>query len=276
MFHYSVCASEGAALHEPVLFRGSYPDAFVFAKSLGMKGVEIHLRDASCVDRDALRRSSEETGVCVSAIATGLAKRIDGLSLISDDADMRRAAVERIKGHLDLAAEYGCPVVIGSMRDNIPEPALREQCLSRLEEAMLACVDYIAGKSCSIVFEAINRYENNYFNSAAETLEFIERIGSPQVKVLLDTFHMNIEEQNMADAIRLLGDQLGHIHFADNTRRFPGHGSIDFAAVMRALQQIDYQGWVSMEFLPLPDEDTAIRTGINYIRALESAISTRA
>ena len=273
MFQYSVCASEGAALHEPVLFRGSYPDAFAYAKSFGFTGIEIHLRDASCIDHDALRRSSEETGVRIAAIATGLAKRIDGLSLISDDPEMRKTAVERIKGHLDLAAEYGCPVVIGSMRDNIPSPALREQSLTRLEEAMRACLDYISGKSCSIVFEAINRYENNYFNTAAETLDFVDRIGSPQLKVLLDTFHMNIEEQNMADAIRLLGDKLGHIHFADNTRHYPGHGTIDYASVLRALRQIDYRGLVSMEYLPLPDEATATRVGFDYIRALEQAVA---
>ena len=61
--------------------------------------------------------------------------------------------------------------------------------------------------------------------------------------------------------------------FADNTRHYPGHGTIDYASVLRALRQIDYRGWVSMEYLPLPDEATATRVGFDYIRALEQAVA---
>ena len=116
MLNYAICASEGAALHEPVLFRGSYTDAFAYAGGLGYKGLEIHLRDAAAADAGALAQASAATGVRVAAVATGLAKRVDGLSLIDDDKAGRRAAVQRLKGHLDLAARFGCTVIIGSMR----------------------------------------------------------------------------------------------------------------------------------------------------------------
>ena len=273
MFKYSVCVSKGAALHEPVLFRGDYEEAFKFAKILGVNGIEIHLRDARTdVDREALLNYSQETGVAIAAIATGLAKRIDGLSLISDDAEMRKAAIDRIKGHLDLASDYGCPVVIGSMRDNIPNAEKRSLYMGRLRDAMLDCAEYIAEKNCFIVFEAINRYENNYFNTGAETLEFVKDLGSDKVKILLDTFHMNIEESSMEEAIILLGDYLGHIHVADNNRHYPGQGAINFKQVMKALKAINYQRWVSLEYLPVPDEQSSAEKGFAYLKEVERSL----
>ena len=275
MFKYSVCASKNAALYEPVLFRGTYENAFAFAKELGATGIEIHLRNAKTdVDRTALLKCSQKTGIPVAGIATGLAKRIDGLSLITDDSNNRKAAVERIKGHLDLASDYGCAVIIGSMRGNLPTDTYkRTLCMSRLRSAMLECADYIADKNCFIVFEAINRYENNYFNTGSETLEFVNNLGSNKVKVLLDTFHMNIEETDLAAAIELLGDKLGHIHFADNTRHYPGHGTLDFLTIMGALKNINYQNWVSLEYLPLPDEHTSASRGLAYIKGIEKALT---
>jgi len=273
MFRYSVCVSKGAALHEPVLFRGDYSDAFTFARDLGVGGIEIHLRDAKTdVDRAKLLECSQKTGIAIAGIATGLAKRIDGLSLISDDQEVRKAAVERIKGHLELASDYGCAVIIGSMRDNIPGADKKPLCMSRLRDAMLACADFIEDKNCFIVFEAINRYENNYFNTAAETMDFVDTLGSDKVKVLLDTFHMNIEESSMEDAITLLGDKLGHIHFADNTRRYPGSGALNFQRIMNALNSIHYQNWVSMEYLPIPDELSSAQKGFSYLREAENAV----
>ena len=274
LFRYAVCASEGAALKEPVLYRGSYPDAFEYVRSIGGQGVEVHVRNAATADRDALHRASEKTGVAVSGVATGLAKRVDGLSLVDDDPVRRAEAVSRVKGHIDLAEEFGCTVVIGSMRDNIPSPERREETLTRLYEGMVECAEYISGKNCSIVFEAINRYENNYFNTAEETAAFVDRIGSPQIRVLLDTFHMNIEERDMSAAIRLLGDRLGHFHLADNNRWYPGQGTIDFRASLLALHEIGYKGYLSCEYLPLPDEKTAAAKGLAYMLALDSALET--
>lgn len=268
MLNYAICASEGAALHEPVLFRGSYTDAFAYARDLGYKGLEIHLRDAAAADAGALAQASAATGVRVAAVATGLAKRVDGLSLIDDDKAGRRAAIERLKGHLDLAARFGCTVIIGSMRANVPSPDRREECYAVLADSIKYLADYIADKNCTIVFEAINRYENNYLNNAAETADFIDRIGSDKVLMLLDTFHMNIEERDMCAPLRDYAKYLGHIHFADNTRWYPGQGQIKFEAIVRTLEEVGYDKWVSMEYLPLPDEATAGRKGMEFLRGL--------
>jgi sugar phosphate isomerase/epimerase len=155
-------------------------------------------------------------------------------------------------------------VIIGSMRGNIDRPARRNVIVERLADALQEITAYAADKRCSVVLEAINRYENNYLNTAAETAAFVERIGSPKLGVLLDTFHMNIEESNNHAAIRAAGARLKHFHIGENTRWYPGHGQIDFRAILQTLRDIGYVGWISMEYLPQPNEIEAARQGARF------------
>ena len=104
------------------------------------------------------------------------------------------------------------------------------------------------------------------FNTAEETLAFINTYGLSNTYVHLDTFHMNIEEADMAKSIRSCGDKLGYIHFADSNRLYPGAGHIDFAPVMKALAETAYAGSLSVECIPLPDSRTAALMGIKAMR----------
>ncbi|MDR1931895.1 MAG: sugar phosphate isomerase/epimerase [Spirochaetales bacterium] len=269
MFQYALCASPGAALHEPVLFREDFDKLFPKAKELGFGGVEIHLRDAADADADMLEKLSRASGVKVAAIATGLAKRIDGLTLIDTDEAGRRRAIQRLKGHIDLAARFGCPVIIGSMRGNLPSGDAASEAYRLLAASIRELADYTGSKNCSIAFEAINRYENNYLNTAAETAAFLKEVNSEKVGMMLDAFHMNMEETDMHAALWEHRDKLLHVHLADNTRLFPGSGSLDFKALLRTLRQCGYGGWLSMEYLPLPDEETAALWGIEYMKGIE-------
>jgi len=93
----------------------------------------------------------------------------------------------------------------------------------------------------------------------------VRRVGSPNIKVLLDVFHMNIEELSIAAAIRTTGDKLGHLHIADSNRLAPGMGHVDFAEIAAALSDIGYQGWVSGEHLSLPDSFAAAKQTRSFI-----------
>lgn len=272
MLRTALCASEGAAMGEPVLFRGRLEDAFTRAKELGFDGVELHIRDVSQVDVQQLFRQREKTGMDVAAIGTGLAARVDGLSLVDANETGRRQAIERVKGCIDLAAEFGCCVIIGSLRGNIEELGGKEESIERLRYSMLELADYIGSRDCFLVFEVINRYENNYFNTVQETAAFVRELGMEQVKVHLDTFHMNIEESNGLRAIKEVGKELGHFHLADNTRWYPGQGQIDFLSILRCLEEVGYRGWMGMECLPRPSEKEAAARGIAYIRDLQKKL----
>lgn len=265
MNQYSICVSENAALNEPVLYRGSLESAFEYASQIGVQGIEIHVRDAKSINPEKLLKASIRSNIKVSAIATGLAKRIDGLSLIDDDLSMRKAAIQRVREHLDLAQILSCPVIIGSLRSNIPSQEKAEEYRKRLRDALCALDDYITDKNTFVVLEAINRYENNYLNTAEETVSFINSCNAKHIKLLLDTFHMNIEESDFEKPIEQYKDYIGYIHLSDNTRHYPGSGMINFQKILSTLRSINYSGWLGLEYLPIPNERDAAIYGYTYL-----------
>ncbi len=106
----------------------------------------------------------------------------------------------------------------------------------------------IAG-DCGVDYclEVLNRFEGYLLNTAAEAKKFVEEVDTPAVKIMLDTFHMNIEEDSITDAILLAGDKLGHFHVGENNRRLPGKGGLNWHAVGCALRSIGYDKAVVME-----------------------------
>ena len=116
-----------------------------------------------------------------------------------------------------------------------------------------------------LALEAINRYEQDYLNNLQDTTRLIDAIGAPNIKVHADIFHMNIEEASITDSLYRCRDYLGHIHFADNNRMYPGGGGIDFKEIFRTLRSIDYRGGVSIECLPKPDGKTAAIRAYQYL-----------
>jgi D-psicose/D-tagatose/L-ribulose 3-epimerase len=95
--------------------------------------------------------------------------------------------------------------------------------------------------------EVVNRFEQYLLNTAAEGVDYVKCIDSPNAKILLDTYHMNIEEDTIADAIETAGSYLGHVHLGENNRKTPGYGHIPWAELANALKKINYQGWMVME-----------------------------
>lgn len=118
------------------------------------------------------------------------------------------------------------------------------------------------------LYEFLNRYETNLFTNVAGALEFLKPLRTQNVKLLCDLFHMNIEESDIAAAMRLAGDKVGHVHFADSNRRAIGFGHTDMPPVIAALKDIGYTGYLSAEILPLPDEETAAKQTIESFKRL--------
>jgi sugar phosphate isomerase/epimerase len=119
-----------------------------------------------------------------------------------------------------------------------------------------------------IALEPLNRYETSLIARVSEGLDLIAQIGADNMGLLLDTYHMNIEEPIIEDSIRTAGDRIFHFHVADSNRWYPSAGHLDFRSVLDALFETGYQGYVSGEFMPLPDPDTAGERAIAYLRQL--------
>jgi sugar phosphate isomerase/epimerase len=134
-------------------------------------------------------------------------------------------------------------------------------------ESIGECAELAESLGSVLLLEPNNRYETNFANSAEDGLRILEEVGNPNLKLLLDTFHMNIEEANIPGAIQKAGDRLGYIHFADSNRQAPGRGHIDFDEILRALARINYSGVIAAEILPLPDDARAMQEAGAFLRS---------
>ena len=251
----------------PVIMGGDPARQIGLAAGLGYDGVELHWGSPAEIPLAVIADACEAHGIRVAAFATGRAYVRDGLHLIDVNDRIREAAILRVQQFIDAAAPFQAKVMIGCIRGNIPEYLDREAALDRLAEAVHRLASYGETRGVGLIFESINRYENNYLNTAAETAAFLRRYQLPNTKILLDTFHMNIEDPSLPESIQSCGDLLGYVHVADSNRWYPGAGHLEFGPVFAALKSIGYTGSISAECLPLPDSMTALRNWIEGVRS---------
>jgi sugar phosphate isomerase/epimerase len=263
-FAVSPCAASFA----PLLFAGRLEEAIQTAVDLNLDCLELSVRDPTSASAGQLRAAIAGVGLTVSAIATGQACLADGLCLASSDEGTRTKAVERFSSLVVLAAQLGADVILGGVRGRLGgSGAERERRRSATVDAIRTCVDVAASSQVSVMLEPINRYETDFIHTVDEGLALIEEIGSPALRLLLDCFHMNIEELRLPDAIRRAGDRLGYVHLADSNRQAPGQGHVNFGEVFEAIEEIDYVGPIVAEILPLPDDLTAARNAAEYLHS---------
>jgi len=263
-----VATASGPTGFGPMLFPGRVREAALVSRELGFEGLEISMRSPAELGRRELEDLLNETGLRLAALSSGRAFLQDGLSLTDPDEAGRARAVQRIVELAEHAAAFDVPLIVGLVRGKAPADGDLEAAVGRFVESMQECADRTVAAGGRFVVEAINRYETPLLNTAAETVAAVERMGRPAVGVLLDVFHMNIEEASIGAAVRATGAHLGHFHIVDSNRRAGGMGHVDFAEVAAALHDIHYQGWLSAEILPLPDDRAAAEQARRFAAAI--------
>jgi 5-keto-L-gluconate epimerase len=267
--------SPAAGPFAPILFAGRLEEGIDALGEMGYDAVEISLRRPSEIDPAWLEGVLAKHDLTVSAIASGRMFYEGGLSISSPERETRRAAVEQLKEHVGFAARLGSALVVGGVRGTLPRDATADTLRKHAQEALREVAEEASARGVQLLLEPINRYETNFLNTAEEALAFIEEGGLEGVKLLLDTFHMNIEEVSIEGAIRLAGPRLGYVHLVDSNRRAPGCGHTDFGPVLDALLKCGYTAYLGMEVLPWPDDPGAARLGVENTRKLVSEVVDR-
>lgn len=250
----------------PFVFHEGLANGMEIAAKLGFDAVEIFPPAANAIDEADLQGLLDRHSLQVAAIGTGAGWLIHGWSLTSPDATVRQRARDFIRAVIDVAEGFGAPAIIGSMQGRIEGDTTREQALTWLAEGLEELGDYAASHGQVVLYEFLNRYETNLFNRVAPTVEFLSGLQTRGVKLLADLFHMNIEEADLAQAIRAGKDWIGHVHFADSNRQAIGLGHTRIEPVIAALGEIGYTGYLSAEIFPLPDALTAAQKTIESFR----------
>jgi sugar phosphate isomerase/epimerase len=270
-YRYGIAISPQPTSFGPLLFAGRLAEGLRRAAEAGFSVIELSLRSVDGVDADALAGMLSEHNLSLVAIATGQSCIHDSLCLCDPSLQVREATVERLSSIIRLASRFNSAVVIGGIRGRLAgTPAEQSQGRAGAVEAIRECARIAAAHHVLLLIEPINRYETNFVNSSAQGLALLDEVGDPSVKLLLDTFHMNIEEPDINGALQTTGDRLGYVHVADSNRYAPGQGHIDFLSVLHTLAEIGYEGPVTAEILPVPDDMTAMRQAGSFLTSLST------
>jgi sugar phosphate isomerase/epimerase len=240
MFKYSFC--------NLIWFKEDVSKSVNRLARYGYDAIELY-GEPSAYNFMDLRNVLKENGLEVSNICSLFSAERD---LAHPDAKIRENAKEYVKSVIDMAAELGAKTM------NItPTACMKTKPLANSEDELKWAVDGVyqlaelaESHGVRFVLEAWNRYEHYWLNRLDQCLEFMKQVNHKNVGVMGDTFHMNLEETSLGDAIRNSGSHLWNIHLADSNRAAVGDGHLDFVPVVQALKDINYQGYVSYEILP--------------------------
>ncbi|KVC81926.1 epimerase [Burkholderia ubonensis] len=211
----------------------------------GFDFIEVPALDPASIDTEFTRRELERHGLGVT-FSLGLDAQTD---ISSGDPTRAARGKAKLDDVLRVARDCGATHVCGILYSAFQKNAVPT---TRAGVAMAADIlgqvaDTAAQYGITLGLEVVNRYESNVLNTASQGVELCDRIGRPNVKVHLDTYHMNIEESDIMSAIRDTGEHLGYFHIGDSHRGYLGSGNVDFTAVFRALVFSGYTGPITFE-----------------------------
>jgi len=246
------------------LFAGELKKAFSVAKELKFDGIEISLADPEEISLPELKDLIDNYQIRISAVATGGVAVRDGLIFSSPEKSIRKAAVQRIKKLIEFASLFKAVVVIGLVKGW--ENNGYSQSEDLITECLKECNEYSIEKGVNIALEPINRFQEDFFHSILDCKAYLDKIQLSNVKMMIDSFHMNMEDNDMWGNMRQARDYIIHVHYSDSNRLAPGMGHFNFVKMTQVLKEIGYHGYLSAEILPLPDSYTAAKQTIDSMK----------
>jgi sugar phosphate isomerase/epimerase len=247
------------------LLSGTFEEKVRKAAALGYDGIELMVRDPAGLDWGYVKRTLDAAGLQTPQVVTGELFGADGLCLVTPDDELYRRALTRTQSVIDFAGYLGAMVNIGRVRGRL-EGLAAENPWSEAVERLGHLAAYAAQRSVRISLEPLNRYETDFILNVADGMRMLADLQCDNVGLMLDVFHMNIEEASIERSLQAAGDRCWHVHIADSNRHYPGAGHLDFDGVFAALRAMGYAGYVSAELFPLPDPDTAARETIAFVQ----------
>jgi len=260
---------------------------------LGFDILEINagtLAHMSSTKKKKLKYTADSRNIALT-FCTGLTAQHD---VSSENESIRKAGINFLKKQIASIAELGggilSGIIYGAWLATLSGTSDKGPFVERSIASMREAVKYAEDRAVVLNVEVVNRFEQFIMNTCDEALAYVEMVGSENVKILLDTFHMNIEEDTIGGAIRKTGSRLGHLHIGENNRKPPGYGHIPWEEIAHALEDISYQGALVMEpflmpggevgrdirvwrnIMPDADKDSEAKKALEYIKKIFCAM----
>ena len=230
-------------------------------KEIGYDGVEVPIFEHDAAAFQRLGGKLDELGLERTAVtvSTGDANPI------SPDPTIRAEAVTRLKGAVDMCELVGAPMLCGPYHSALGEfsgAMPSEEEWANGKATLREVADYAGEKGVTLVLEYLNRFELYFLNSAADCARFVREVDHPNLRMMYDTFHANIEEKDITEAVKSCIDVCAHVHISENDRSTPGSGGVDWDTSFAALKEVGYEGWMVVEAFGLSLPDLAAATKI--------------
>ncbi len=243
-----------------------------FASSAGFDGIELHGHGDFAFERRLPELLDARDGGVVMPTVCVIMDHFIG----DFDEARRRDALDNMKSLLSVIAEIGgygaiTPASYGMFSRRLPPfepPRGPDEDRAILVEGLTELGHHAGELGVMVLLEPLNRYEDHMLNTLAAAAELSSSVGLDSVKVMGDLFHMNVEEDDLANSIRRAGEVLAHVHVADSNREHPGTGHVDFAAALTALQDIGFDGYMAMECGLRGDPHDVLPRVSGYLRSL--------
>ena len=215
---------------------------------LGFDWIEVPLEGLGDVEVRQGREIARANGLGLSCCAAMGPDR----DLIHPDSAIRASGMAYVRGAIEATQALGGTNLVGPLYSAVGRtwqqtPDERARDLDLLVSNLTLLAHYAGEHGVVLCLEPLNRFETSFINLAAQAIEVIDRVGHPACQIMLDTFHMNIEEKSLGDAIRAAGPRVKHMHLCENDRGAPGSGNVDWAGVAQGLRDIGYDGPVVIE-----------------------------
>jgi D-psicose/D-tagatose/L-ribulose 3-epimerase len=215
-------------------------------KASGFDGVEIPLFRPAQFAATEIRRAVAQEGLECTACAV----LVDGLNLISESAEIRNKTRTHLQVTIKVAAELGAATIVGPMYCPVGHLPGRRRTADEWAwavEGFQSLGDTLVANGVTLAIEPLNRFETYFLNTAADGVALAQEIGHPNIGILFDTFHANIEEKNISVGCRTLSKHLKYVHTCENDRGIPGSGHVEWDSLFETLRDLNYDGWLTIE-----------------------------
>jgi D-psicose/D-tagatose/L-ribulose 3-epimerase len=215
-------------------------------KRAGFDGVEVPVFEGELSHYKGIRKELDKAGLGCTTVVVAT----EQANPISPDAAVREAAVERLRWAVEITAAMGGRIMAGPFHSPLAVfsgtgPTVEEK--KRAAEVLRKTAEHAKSVGVTLAIEALNRFECYFLTTVAEARALVHWVDHPSFRMMYDTFHANIEEKNVADAIAAAADSTVHVHISENDRGTPGTGHVAWAETFRALRKTGYDGWLVVE-----------------------------
>ena len=262
---YQVATPDVAIADSVTAYQGSLENSCRDLAALGYDGVEFMTLNPNALNWDEVKATLARYHLICTLVCTGEIYGQLGLSYTDPDPAKRAEAIRRSKGIIDFAAALNANVNFGRIRGHYCAELSHEETEELAVAAFRELADYAAPKGVMLALEEVTIMQTNFINTLAEAAAMVDRVDRKNFRIMMDIFHMNLEEKDIYEAIRAYSSYNIHVHLADNNRRYPGQCGLDFTKIIETFKECGYEGDFTTEIFQIPDMKGAARGAAEHL-----------